>query len=122
MLKLLKRWLGWDSDTGLFDFSDLQITPRQRPVPTSNPTPPPPAVKPPAAAQPKERPTAGAAPPAAPTPPAAPKPKKDRSPMDVLDDPRLTLDRPNADGFDPYNTGAFNRSTSWERIGRQKKR
>jgi hypothetical protein len=49
-------------------------------------------------------------------------PKKDRAPMDILDNPRLTLDRPNDDGFDPYNTGAFNRSQSWEKIGRHKKR
>ena len=42
--------------------------------------------------------------------------------MDVLDNPALTLDKPGEDGFDPYNTGAFNRSASWERIGRQKKR
>ncbi len=41
--------------------------------------------------------------------------------MDVLDNPRLTLDRPNDDGFDPYNTGAFNRSQSWEKIGRHKR-
>jgi len=41
--------------------------------------------------------------------------------MDVLDNPHLTLDRPKDDGFDPYNTGAFNRSTSWERIGRHKR-
>ena len=33
----------------------------------------------------------------------------------------ITLDRPTGDGFDPYNTGAFNRSASWERIGRNKK-
>jgi hypothetical protein len=54
--------------------------------------------------------------------PAAQKPKKQRGPMDVLDNPRLTLDRPTDDGFDPYNTGAFNRSASWEKIGRQRKR
>jgi hypothetical protein len=40
----------------------------------------------------------------------------------VLDNPRLTLDQPVDDGFDPDNTGAFNRSASWERIGRQRKR
>jgi hypothetical protein len=45
-----------------------------------------------------------------------------RDPLDVLDNPRLTLDKPADDGFDPYNTGAFNRSASWERIGRQRKR
>ena len=43
-------------------------------------------------------------------------------PLDVLDNPRLSLDKPADDGFDPYNTGAFNRSASWERIGRQRKR
>jgi hypothetical protein len=57
---------------------------------------------------------------AAAKPAAAKKAKKDRAPMDVLDNPQLTLDRPTADGFDPYNTGAFNRSASWEKIGRNK--
>ena len=47
---------------------------------------------------------------------------KDKAPLDVLDNPRLSLDKPADDGFDPYNTGAFNRSASWERIGRQRKR
>jgi hypothetical protein len=42
--------------------------------------------------------------------------------MEALDNPRLTLDKPDNDGFDPYNTGAFNRSASWEKIGRQRKR
>ena len=46
----------------------------------------------------------------------------ERSPAEVLDNPRLTLDKPADDGFDPYNTGAFNRSASWDRIGRQRKR
>jgi hypothetical protein len=41
--------------------------------------------------------------------------------MDVLDNPKLSLDRPANDGFDPYNTGAFNRSQSWEKIGRRKR-
>jgi hypothetical protein len=55
--------------------------------------------------------------------PAAPRrPKKEREPLDVLDNPALTLDKPADDGFDPYNTGAFNRSQSWERIGRNRKR
>src|SRR5689334_9149660 len=106
MLKLLKRWLGWDADSALFDFSDL----RQRRPPTLNTlahNPPPlPTVK---------------QPPATPTAQRRDK-AKERDPRDVLDNPRLTLDKPADDGFDPYNTGAFNRSTSWERIGRQKKR
>ena len=56
-------------------------------------------------------------------PPATPNPAKaERTPREVLDNPQLTLDKPPDDGFDPYNTGAFNRSASWERIGRQRKR
>ncbi|MEO8467396.1 MAG: hypothetical protein ABI640_18890 [Gammaproteobacteria bacterium] len=105
MLKLLKRWLGWDADSALFDFSDLR--PRQPPAQRTlgAGTTPPPAVK------------------QQPAPPAQRRDKsKERNPRDVLDNPRLTLDKPADDGFDPYNTGAFNRSTSWERIGRQKKR
>jgi hypothetical protein len=39
--------------------------------------------------------------------------------MDILDNPLLSLDKPVEDGFDPYNTGAFNRSASWERISRR---
>ncbi|HUL81332.1 MAG TPA: hypothetical protein VL131_04285 [Gammaproteobacteria bacterium] len=120
MLKFLKRWLGWDSDSGPFDFGDLRIgggrsasmphAPPRPPAPRSDgqpraPVPPP---SPPQAQAPKN----GA---------PAKKPRKDRAPADVLDNPRLTLDRPDADGFDPYNTGAFNRSTSWERIGRHKR-
>ena len=105
MLKLLKRWLGWDADSALFDFSDLR--PRQPPtLHTHTVAPTPPAAKPQ---------------PAAPSTQRRHK-SKERDPRDVLDNPRLTLDKPADDGFDPYNTGAFNRSTSWERIGRQKKR
>ncbi len=103
MLKRLKRWLGWDSDSGLLDFADLES--RRR---------------------------GGSAPPKPPAPAATPRPannstaqrrvKTERSAADVLENPRLTLDKPADDGFDPYNTGAFNRSQSWERIGRQRKR
>lgn len=102
LLKRLKRWLGWDSESGLLDLSDLGAN--QRPT---RPPPKPPAVTPPPAAE-----------------PATPqrRAKTERAPRDVLDNPRLTLDKPADDGFDPYNTGAFNRSASWERIGRQRKR
>ena len=102
MLKRLKRWLGWDSDSGLLDFTDLESRPRAG---SASPKP----VTPPAA-----RPTDNAAPPR--------RVKTERSAQDVLGNPRLTLDKPTEDGFDPYNTGAFNRSTSWEKIGRQRKR
>ena len=102
MLKRLKRWLGWDSDSGLLDFADLQSKTRAGPSP------------------PKSSPAATPRP--APNASAQRRVKPDRSPLDVLENPRLSLDKPPDDGFDPYNTGAFNRSQSWERIGRQRKR
>jgi hypothetical protein len=108
MLKWLKHWLGWDSDSSLFDFSDLRGKPPARPLPPTTQRPP--------SNNPAQKPASSQA-----APPARPKPK-DRRPIDVLDNPRLTLDKPADDGFDPYNTGAFNRSTSWEKIGRQRKR
>lgn len=110
MLKLLKRWLGWDADASLFDFGSLG---ERRDAP---PQPPPRLPTPPATtAQTRSGATATNAPPA--------KPKRaERSPMDVLDNPRLSLDKPADDGFDPYNTGAFNRSASWDKIGRHRKR
>ncbi len=104
LLKRLKRWLGWDSDSGLLDSADLDDRPRPRPLvtkPALRPSQPRPAEAP----QPTER-----------------RAKPERNPLDVLDNPRLSLDKPADDGFDPYNTGAFNRSTSWEKIGRQRKR
>jgi hypothetical protein len=111
MLKLLKRWLGWDSDSSPFDFSGLQLGTRTRPTPPNATSPPKAAAKP---APPQAQATGKRA--------AEPKkPRKERAPMDVLDNPRLTLDRPTDDGFDPYNTGSFNRSKSWEKIGRHKR-
>ena len=106
LLKRLKRWLGWDSDSGLLGFGDLANRTAPRPIAPKPVAPS--ATRPPPA-------------PAAPQSSAERKPKK-RNPLDVLDNPSLTLDKPADDGFDPYNTGAFNRSTSWERIGRQRKR
>ena len=104
--KRLKSWLGWDADSGLLSFTNLE--PRSR---GAVPTPPPKVAV-------KGHARATEQPPAA-TPQRA---KTERAPLDVLDNPRLTLDKPTDDGFDPYNTGAFNRSASWERIGRQRKR
>jgi hypothetical protein len=101
MLKRLKRWLGWDSESELLDLSDLGARPR-----ITQPPPKPPVTQ--------TRPAEPAA--------SQRRAKAERTPQDVLDNPRLTLDKPPDDGFDPYNTGAFNRSTSWERIGRQRKR
>jgi hypothetical protein len=127
MLRLLKRWLGWDSNSGPFDFSDLRFGGRQKsstPQPQVQQPRPPAVTRAEAPAQRGEAVGRASAPPAqaAPKPVPAKKAKRDRAPIDVLDNPQLTLDRPTGDGFDPYNTGAFNRSTSWERIGRNKKR
>ncbi|HJR71975.1 MAG TPA: hypothetical protein VKA43_18160 [Gammaproteobacteria bacterium] len=105
LLKRLKRWLGWDSESGLLDLADLDGRPRPRPLVTK------PAVRTTTQARPAEAP-----------PPTERRAKPERTPLDVLDNPRLSLDKPVDDGFDPYNTGAFNRSTSWEKIGRQRKR
>ena len=103
MLKLLKRWLGWDADTSLLDLTDFGIRSRRSPPP---PTPPIVTQN-----RPPERAGTGQR-----------RAKAERAPLDVLDNPRLSLDKAGDDGFDPYNTGAFNRSASWERIGRQRKR
>lgn len=110
MLRRLRRWLGWDADSGPFDFGSLEI-----------PQPPKMAVRPP----PKPAPTTSTAPKRA-AKPADERPKdvglmEGSRVLDILDDPKLTLDRPSDDGFDPYNTGAFNRSASWERISRHKR-
>lgn len=108
LLKRIKRWLGWENNSGWLDFGELSGLGRRPPSPPKVSTPP---VVAPRTSDPTR----------AQTPPAARQPKP-RRPIDVLDNPKLTLDKPADDGFDPYNTGAFNRSTSWEKIGRQRKR
>ena len=40
---------------------------------------------------------------------------------DLLDNPSLKLEAGKDDGFDPYNTGTFNRSGSWERVNKRRK-
>ena len=105
MLENLKRLLGWEGESSLLDLVRLgsrsrKAPPFPKPLVTAIPTPP----------RRVEQ------------PPASPRPERDRDMLEVLDNPRLSLDKPSDDNFDPYNTGAFNRSASWERIGRQRKR
>jgi hypothetical protein len=114
MLKRLRRWLGWDSDTGPFDFGGVDMPVRQRPqAPPAKSA----AVKV-APGKPSAARSASAQPPAKPKKPIDP---REQALLEILDNPKLTLDRPPDDGFDPYNTGAFNRSASWERISRHKR-
>jgi hypothetical protein len=100
MLKNIKRWLGLEGDRSP---QGSPHDPKQAlPRPTG-------AAKATTAGKPGAR-------------PAQPKraAKKPRDTMAKLDNPRLSLERPD-EGFDPYNTGAFNRSQSWERIGKKKR-
>jgi hypothetical protein len=114
MLRRLRRWLGWDADSGPFDFGSLEIperpktavAPPPKPAPTATPSAP-------RAARPASK--------AADSAPKDAGATEGSRVLDILDDPKLTLDRPKDDGFDPYNTGAFNRSASWERISRHKR-
>lgn len=50
-------------------------------------------------------------------------PKQPRSASGRRDDaqsPDWRIDTPQDTGFDPYNTGTFNRSGSWERINKRR--
>ena len=40
--------------------------------------------------------------------------------VDTLENPELHVEPPPETGFDPYNTGTFNRSGSWERINKRR--
>lgn len=42
------------------------------------------------------------------------------SSVDLFDNPDLKLDTPPDTGFDPYNTGTFDRSGSWERVNKRR--
>src|SRR4051812_21910934 len=52
MLGLLKRWLGWDTDSGPFDFGDLRPSSRDGPIAPRAPAPAPTASKRPPQKQP----------------------------------------------------------------------
>jgi hypothetical protein len=98
MWRAMKRLFGWDSDAD--DFDDESYSEPHRPPAASPPRKP--------APRPPERPAAA---------------QNDAAPTLSLDDSSLKADAPPPDGgFDPYNTGAFNRSASWEKISKHRDR
>ena len=104
MLKRLRRWLGWDDDSGVFVLGSAE--PRPKGTSATHGL----FVK---------QSTGGAKPSPAPRAAAAAK-KPANGKAAPAGQPQLSLDKPAApDNFDPYNTGAFNRSQSWEKISRR---
>lgn len=93
MLRLLKRWLGWEEDLDYFDPDDFKPEPRPRSV------------------------TARVLLGKSPKPPTMP-----RIPRPVPTAPGLDEAEPLEADFNPYNTGKFDRSASWERISKNGRR
>jgi len=86
MLKLLKRWLGWEENSDYFDPDDFRTGGRQRSA-TAQVL---------ASTRSKPQPNPG-----------------------PRGEPSLDFDKgPPEPHFDPYNTGKFDRSASWERISK----
>lgn len=97
MLKAIRRWLGWEGNA--LDFSDMR--PRRRPGSAT-------------AAVLANGPRARKAPP---KPPAPPRMRDGRASFSLEIEP----DKARPEAFDPYNTGKFDRSASWERISRSQR-
>ena len=116
MLRILRRILGWDADSGPFDFDCLE-QPVRPPSSTASVLSEKPKPVAPSVAQKEAAQKAGAKPPGK---PAKPRPPKERTASEILDNPELSLNGPQDEGFDPYNTGAFNRSSSWEKIAKHR--
>jgi hypothetical protein len=111
MLRLLKRWLGWEDDDDYFGSEDLRARVRPRSataqVLAKGPR------KEIAQRMPRAAPRAAAK--AAPGTASKPAPK--RTGPQVLD---FAEDAPDP-AFDPYNTGKFDRSASWDRISKNQR-
>lgn len=119
MLRLLRRILGWDTDSGPFDFDCLEQPARPRSSTASVLS-----EKPKPVAHPTENKDAANAPGITKKPASKPRPAnqapKEKTASEILDNPELSLNGPQDEGFDPYNTGAFNRSSSWEKIAKNR--
>ena len=97
MTRWLKRLLGWEQDD---DDDDLSLSDPPRPVyvpPVKRTRPPPPA-------------------------PSSEDEDEKAAELKLLDDTDLEVENSKSTGFDPYNTGAFNRSDSWEKISKHRDR
>jgi hypothetical protein len=90
MLRFLKRWLGWEEDLDYFDPDDFKPVPRPRP-----------ATAPVLGGRSRKAPLLRRP------------PRQAQAPAPAPDDAE-----PHAVDFNPYNTGKFDRSASWERIGK----
>ncbi len=127
MIKRLRRLLGWDSES-----ATVKPRPPQRSAATGAARPSPAPVRlrqtpvrggsttaPGKAAGRKPQPADGPV-------PRGGDPALDEHDTDdllrLLEDPELTLDTSEQAGFDPYNTGAFDRSASWDRISKNRTR
>jgi hypothetical protein len=117
MLKLLKRWLGWEPQEDFYaDFGSRARRPRSATAhlfakPSAGTT---------ARAAPRQKPKPRAAAPA--KAPAKRPPAKAAKP--AASAKRALPTRPKAAArpeFDPYNTGKFDRSASWERISKNQR-
>jgi hypothetical protein len=103
MIERIRRLLGWDTDDKLFE-PDVR-TPPPRNAASRKPAAR--AVSPRPAARPPTR------------NPAENSPEVS---IEFVDKPALSLDTSAEAGFDPYNTGAYDRSASWDRISKTKGR
>jgi hypothetical protein len=97
MLKAIKRWLGWEGDT--LDFGDLHTQRRPRSATAAV-----------LAKGPRVRRTPA-------KPPAPPRLREKRAAFSLDLEPEPARQ----EAFDPYNTGKFDRSASWERISRSQR-
>jgi hypothetical protein len=113
MLKLLKRWLGWEEDLDYFNPDDFK--PRARPSSATahilaNPS------RKLAASPGPSRPAKSALSPKPTQAKKLPAKPKRGAPtgLSLTNDPEIPQ-------FDPYNTGKFDRSASWERISKSQR-
>ncbi len=134
MIRRLRRLLGWDSNVASNSSGPVYIIPPSATPPSSAV----PARRARGAKQGSKRPRSGDGRPGMPI--SGPRNETarsekdrlaemlaegltlDKDPLDVLNNPELSLDTSADGGFDPYNTGAFDRSSSWDKISKQRKR